>query len=240
MKYLFIDFDGTLRTDDKRVTKRTINALKLAEKKGYELVICTGRTKDYAARIRADVGVGRYVIFNNGGGIYDCQKWNVVHTNSINTESIHMLCDLAIKYQNVYLEIQPLLTQVNLQSYNLDTIHLLEGELKDIPLIGVGNRHKALADPEFLKQDLYYYDINAEGVSKGKGVENFCKIFKVDRADTIGIGDGENDIPMLRSCGYGVAMGNAIKQLKEIADFIADTNNNDGVAKFVESLVDKK
>ena len=240
MKVIFIDYDGTLVTDDKTVTPRTLDALKRAEKAGYEIVICSGRTKDYVARIRRDLGVGRYVIFNNGAGIYDCIDWKVVEHTPIAPESIHMLCDLAIKYQNVYLDLSPLSTQICLQCYHLDAMKKLEADLAAVPSISIGNKHKALAEEGFPEAKLFYFfDINAKGVSKGYGVERFREIFHVARENTIGIGDGENDIHMLNACGYKVAMGNGLDKIKKIADEVVDSNNNDGVAKYIESLVDK-
>ncbi|MDE6596860.1 MAG: HAD hydrolase family protein, partial [Oscillospiraceae bacterium] len=47
-------------------------------------------------------------------------------------------------------------------------------------------------------------------------------------------GDDFNDVEMLKYCGTGVAMGNAVEEAKQAADFVCDTNDNDGLAKFIE------
>ena len=56
-------------------------------------------------------------------------------------------------------------------------------------------------------------------------------------SETIAMGDGENDIPMLNICGLSVAMGNAMENVKKNVDYITDTNKNDGVAKAIRKFV---
>jgi hydroxymethylpyrimidine pyrophosphatase-like HAD family hydrolase len=56
-------------------------------------------------------------------------------------------------------------------------------------------------------------------------------------AEVIAFGDAENDIPMLRAAGMGVAMGNAAQPVKDAADLITDTNNNDGIAVALTQLL---
>jgi hydroxymethylpyrimidine pyrophosphatase-like HAD family hydrolase len=57
------------------------------------------------------------------------------------------------------------------------------------------------------------------------------EVLKVDQQDILAFGDGENDREMMLCVGHSVAMGNAIQSIKDIADTIADTNKNKGVAK---------
>lgn len=82
-----------------------------------------------------------------------------------------------------------------------------------------------------------FFDVANVGVSKGNGIKNFCKNLNIDLKDTIAIGDEDNDISMFNVVGYKVAMGNGSKELKKYADEITETNDNDGVAVFLEKLV---
>lgn len=80
-------------------------------------------------------------------------------------------------------------------------------------------------------------EIMREGTSKGKGVEILAKKLGIKKEEIMCIGDSGNDISMLEAAGTAVVMGNAPKEIKKIADYITDTNINNGVAKAVEKLV---
>jgi hydroxymethylpyrimidine pyrophosphatase-like HAD family hydrolase len=79
-----------------------------------------------------------------------------------------------------------------------------------------------------------FADVNAIGLSKLTGVEIFCKVFGIEIANTMSFGDGGNDIAMIKGTGIGVAMGNANAEVKEIADYVTDDVDNDGIWKALE------
>lgn len=65
------------------------------------------------------------------------------------------------------------------------------------------------------------------------------KLKNIGRESTVAFGDGENDISMLKSAGYSIVMGNASDKVKEHSDFITITNNEDGVAYAIETIIAK-
>lgn len=73
--------------------------------------------------------------------------------------------------------------------------------------------------------------------TKQHGIFEVAKILGIDTHEIIGVGDGYNDFPLLMACGLKIAMGNAVPELKEIADFIAPTVEEDGVAWVIEKFV---
>lgn len=83
----------------------------------------------------------------------------------------------------------------------------------------------------------YSLEINSSGVSKGNAVKALIEKYGIKREELICIGDNENDLSMISFAGLGVAMGNAIPELKDIADYITDTNKNDGVAKVIDKFI---
>lgn len=83
-------------------------------------------------------------------------------------------------------------------------------------------------------------EIMSEGISKGNAVNILAEYFNIPKDEVVCFGDGENDISMIKYAGLGIAMNNAIDELKEIADYITDTNDNDGVAKAIEKFVLKE
>jgi Cof subfamily protein (haloacid dehalogenase superfamily) len=80
-------------------------------------------------------------------------------------------------------------------------------------------------------------ELNCKGISKGKGVELLARYYNLKQEEIMAIGDSENDLSMLDYAGLGVAMGNAAENIKEKADCITDTNDNNGVAKAIEKYV---
>jgi Cof subfamily protein (haloacid dehalogenase superfamily) len=80
-------------------------------------------------------------------------------------------------------------------------------------------------------------ELNCKGISKGKGVELVADYYHLKKEEIIAIGDNENDLSMIEYAGLGVAMGNASDIVKDRADYITDTNDNDGVAKVIDKFV---
>lgn len=80
-------------------------------------------------------------------------------------------------------------------------------------------------------------EINNKGVSKGRAVRILGENYGIKQEEIICIGDNGNDISMIKYAGLGVAMKNGTDAVKEIADYITDTNDNDGVAKVVKKFI---
>ena len=83
----------------------------------------------------------------------------------------------------------------------------------------------------------YNIEINAAGVNKGKGLIALGELLGIHREEIMACGDGDNDIPMLKEAGLGVAMANADERTKAAADYITDSNDNEGVAKAIQRFV---
>ena len=80
-------------------------------------------------------------------------------------------------------------------------------------------------------------EINAAGVNKGKAMIELGKVLGIPKEEIMAFGDGDNDLKMLKEVGVGVAMENAIPSVKEAADYITLTNDEEGVARFIEKYV---
>lgn len=109
----------------------------------------------------------------------------------------------------------------------------MNSKINSIESVKIINQHKSLIDSNFPKIGTIYYDIVDTNSSKGNAVKYFCDIFNISKENRIAIGDDHNDISMFNECGTKVAMGNALPVLKELADYVTDDNNNDGVANFL-------
>mgnify|MGYP001011257886 CR=1 FL=1 len=80
-------------------------------------------------------------------------------------------------------------------------------------------------------------EVMNKGVSKGKALEELCKLFGINKGEVVAIGDNENDISMLEFAGLSVAMGNGVEKARKISCVVTDTNDNDGVGMAIEKYV---
>lgn len=80
-------------------------------------------------------------------------------------------------------------------------------------------------------------EISAEGVDKGCGLKMLCDYLNTPLEDSMAVGDGGNDLGIIRAAGLGVAMGNAIPEIVDAADVLTDDNNHDGAAKAIEKYM---
>lgn len=79
-------------------------------------------------------------------------------------------------------------------------------------------------------------EVNAEGIDKGIGILELGRRLEISKEEIMACGDGDNDLEMLKAVGVGVAMGNADAVVKAAADYVTDTNEEEGVAKAVETF----
>jgi len=268
-KVIFIDVDGTLRNDDREITKRTIKSVQDIKLAGYEPIIATGRPRDYAKKLREEIGASRYVILNNGAEIYDYESDAIIYQNFMknqrilelykfsNLENIRfILATKGTRYVNrvKHPEMETLITetieefldknekiiQVTIASADFDTIKNMYNDVIKVTNVRIMNQSKSLVDSSFVRDKTIYYDIVDEGTSKGMAIKEFYKKFKIKKENCIAIGDDRNDISMFDEVGTKIAMGNALEEVKEIADIITESNNDHGVAIYLEKLYKKQ
>ncbi len=90
--------------------------------------------------------------------------------------------------------------------------------------------------PSWIDGNSWDIHVTHKQATKKHSIEKLIEILGVKKEEVIGIGDGSNDVPLFESVGYKVAMGNAVDMLKQSADYITDTLENDGFAKFLATL----
>lgn len=96
---------------------------------------------------------------------------------------------------------------------------------------------RAVSDIEVTGALMKNIEVNAKGVNKGKALTRMGELLGVRREEIMAFGDGANDLYMMREVGIGVAMENGTKEIKEAADYIAASNDQEGVARFIEAYV---
>lgn len=275
MKYKMVclDMDGTLLTDDKKITERSRETLKKVQQKGVKVVVCTGRLFA-SAKYYADIlGTSTAVITSNGAYIRDRGTDKVVYESILDIEKCRTFVDIAEKYDvciyfnttssivsNIdnadktyvefyrrYNKMLPRERQINIDV--MDDWNKIFDKYRDkfVKCIMADENIKkfdairkdilSLVDVEIVSSAKSNIEIMNKSVSKGNAALMLGNYYGIPRNNIICIGDNENDISMIRAGGLGIAMDNGDERTKSAADYITDTNNNDGVAKALEKFI---
>lgn len=127
-------------------------------------------------------------------------------------------------------------------SDDLAAVARTEGAVKI--LVGLDTPETLDIVKKMLTDDLYYtvanghlMQIMSKSVTKWNGVKAMLDICNLSAEETMYFGDDYDDIEPIKMCGVGVAVSNAIDEVKAVADHIAESNDDDGVAKFIEGMI---
>ena len=103
--------------------------------------------------------------------------------------------------------------------------------------IAVANESKRFKNPDLKPSRNYYCDVASVKVSKGNAVKAVCEYFEIKPEEIVTIGDGENDLSMFELTPNSVAMGNSLPEIKEKANYVTDSNDEDGVGKVLGFII---
>ena len=254
------DLDGTLLRADGSISARTQRALKRARAGGIELVMVTGRPPRHVSKIEGVAELGGTVICVNGALIYDLDRGLVVSERRL---SALVACELV---QSLRLRLPGICfaVEVGLEfgwepSYGL---HRKRTEPPRLPIVdalvlceqGVSKliaRHPQLSAEELIGRsgDLFterarvsysgapFLEISAAEVSKASALAAYCSERHIAQDRVLSFGDMPNDLPMLEWAGRSVAMGNAHPSVLAACQEVTLSNEEDGVAMVIESLL---
>ena len=264
-KLLAIDIDGTLIRSDQTISPRTRTALIQAQEQGVQVVITTGRPTFGAAPFADELRLadfGSHVISFNGSEIYNWKTKERIHSVLLDEDIKPYIYHCAkqkhfqlVAYigQNVVAEdpndeyvqfsstrnkmpirpVQNFLTETeNAQPKFLivgdpDPLHELELEM------AVHLKGKA----EVYRSEPFFLEIVPNGIDKATGLAVLLSKLNLTKEEIIAFGDGFNDVAMIEYAGLGIAMGNAQQVVKDHADYITLSNEQDGIAEAVEKFI---
>ena len=264
-KLVAIDMDGTLLREDKTISERTKNTIVSAREKGVTVVLATGRPIQGVSRYLEELNMYTekdYVLTYNGALIQKTESKESVAKIALKGEDFHYLKKLSDKlgvHIHAFSEKQGLITPKNSKytevEADINKIEIHEINMDDISDDEVMIKIMMIDEPEILSKAMdklpkevydkytvvrsapFFLEFLNKSVNKGVGVEMLAKHLGVKREEVMTFGDAGNDIHMIEYAGLGVAMGNAFDEIKEAADYITDSNNNDGVAKAIEKFI---
>ncbi len=251
--------DLKMNVDDRHAIKRAI-------KNETYIILSTGRSLPDLKKIWKMIDDGsdytRYGIVNNGSGIWDLKNNKLLSEDCIDEISYRSIFEYAKQHNYAvknsvekvfYTKKGILSTLLNKFSSSTTVSDKFEEAIYDkdaAKKLGIishysKKRVKRIANDIRSKFDDVdvaisgpglYIEINKKGVSKGTAIKFMSQLLKIDISETVHIGDSMNDAPAFEVAGYGVAMGNSMKELKKMSDFITLDRKKSGVANTLKSF----
>ena len=264
-KVLAFDIDGTLTNSKKEITPATKAAIMKAEEQGYVIAIATGRplpgVKEYVKELEFNER-GGYVISLNGGVVVSCKDNKVISESMIPMEFYDKICDLAKEYKVTLLtyEGDDVITEKPDDKYvqieaNINKIKSRKVDDLKAYLTFPVPKFLMVADGEYLakvekevkpllsdnldvyRSEPFFLEILPKGINKANALDALIKEVGATREELMTFGDGFNDISMIEFAGMGVAMANGNELIKERADYVAPSNDEDGIVHVLEKFV---
>ncbi|MCL2203111.1 MAG: HAD family hydrolase [Defluviitaleaceae bacterium] len=259
IKMIATDLDQTLLMSDKNISSFTKNILNACKQQGILITFATARTeidcKSYAEEINPDAIVSsRGLLVKAGEDTISRFTLNVETTNKIILsclEQSNVRYILAFTVKGTFTNIpadehNTIWGKCNPEMYT-DFSNGLDYEAYDIVAEifddATANIIAALFSMIDVKkisgQHWFSFGVkNAnKSINKFDGIKSLATHFNIDLEDIVAFGDDFCDVEMLRGCGIGVAVDNAIDEVKNVADFICDSNDDDGVAKWISERI---
>lgn len=264
-RIIAMDLDGTLNNDEKKITPKTREALMRAQAAGVRLLLASARPSPGLYRERDALELARYggmLMSYNGGCIADAATDRVLTEMPMDIEDARrVLCLLETLPVTVILDDRRQFFVEDVNGYKVryecmnNNMRCTRVERLSTFLSFAPFKLLMSVDPALLRDTqariaaqlppaltvvqtaAFYLEVIPRRVNKGQGIEDVCRALGCPVSSVIAFGDSENDIPMLRRAGIGVAMANATPETKAAADMVTLSNNDDGIAHALEELM---
>ena len=248
-KLIVSSFLNTIINDYEEIPMSTVVLIDELRRSGIKFVIATGKDIDSIIYYNRDFPFNDYLITSNGAYIYDMNKNKVIFKKNIGIRTIKRIIKSYYDKSIIYLtndrtrnlisnEKDKFIEENKNNIYKIDLYFenklTAEQSLKEISLLELDINTNLK-----IYNDKYYIEITHSSASKDKALERIAKKLKIDMKDIISFGSGYNDIEIIKKTGYGVAMKNACKKLKSVANDITLDNNSKGVEFYLRKIYEK-
>jgi len=255
-KYIFLDVDGTLLdTNTKQIPQSAIEAITIAHNHGHKLYLCSGRTilemkpflhlelDGYICAAGGQIHHDNKIIFDfifPEEDVDALMKFAIEHHINLKIETDHgsylddVTYDIFMRYFNYTFEQQ----MTDYHFYHLKNkvdrvgkMSLFYQKEEDVLLLEQQFPNYAFPKIPVKKEGMYYpaVECSHKTINKGKAIERVMAYNHASIEQSIGIGDSLNDTDLIKTAAVGIAMGNASKEIKELADYITTDVDKDGI-----------
>lgn len=264
-KVLVLDIDGTLTNSDKKIDENTRRGLLNIQERGHIVILASGRPTpgmmEYAEILELEK-YGGYLLSFNGGRIINCKSGEIVFQRTLPSTVIPYLyryakdhdCGLVtylgdqiicgtrmdpyieLEARINHMEVHPVEQFVEYAEYNLNKC-LMTAEPEQAAWY-VDELDRRCGDIlSIYRSEPFFIEIMPKGVDKAASLDRMLATVGLTRENTICVGDGFNDMSMIRYAGIGVAMENAQPVVKEAADYITKSNNDEGIVHVIDKFI---
>lgn len=263
-KMIVFDLDGTILNKKRQITKNTIDYLKKVKEEGIIITIATGRIYASAIAVTEGAEFANYLITDAGTCTYDLMNGLQIESHSLDRETIEKIfsyyndsfrfievCDKNFFYKYTQeVTKNPYVKTGMDKEYILDSCkeisHAAIALKKGIDITSLYNKlKKELKDVNIIMmQDSFeegkWLEILPLGCSKYNAIKKIAEKLDIKNEEILAFGDGGNDAEMIEKCGFGVAMKNALSNIKKVAkDITKEDFNHDGVIKYLKDYFEK-
>lgn len=264
---IVLDLDGTALKDDKTISDKTKKVIQRAKEHGHLVIIATGRPFRSSEMYYRELQLDTPIVNFNGAFIHHPldNKWGVYHSpldmkvakdivDALDSFHFHNIIAEVIDDVFFHYHDEKLLDVFGIGKPNITTgdlrkflkqsptsmlIHTDEENVKKIR-DHLSEVHAEVIDHRSWAAPWYVIEIVKYGLNKAIGVKKVADYFQIPAERIIAFGDEDNDLEMLEFAGKGIAMGNAVDEVKNIANDVTLSNEKDGVAVYLNDLLNLK
>lgn len=259
-----LDLDGTLLKDDKTISPKTKKVIQSARNKGHIVMIATGRPYRSSEMYYHELNLDTPIVNFNGAFIHHPKDkdWGTFHSplNIDTAKEIVEACN-SFQFHNIIAEVmddvyfhyhdeklldifslgQPNITTGDLRKFLIKSptsllIHTDEKHVKTIRN-HLSNVHAEVIDHRRWADPWHVIEIVKHGLNKAVGLKKASDYFEIPPERIIAFGDEDNDFEMIEYAGKGIAMGNAISELKSLAKEVTLSNEEDGIGIYLNEAL---
>ncbi len=239
---LIIDLDGTLIAKD-QISPAVLEAVGRISR-SIPVSIATGRESSHVIHFARQLGLSAPQICDGGAMALDPANGKPLWTSPLDERQAPKILGHLAGHGIPFLATHPTgtITSVDdVHSWDLTRISALDIEesVADAVVAQFADDPVLHVVKVFLPYNgLWAVDFTRYGVDKGSAARKLAKMLGIGTCQIVAVGDSYNDIPMLRACGFRIAMGNAPEELKAIAHHVAPSATEDGLAIAIRDLIE--
>lgn len=266
-KILVLDIDGTLTNSKKQITEATKQAIWELMDRGHLVALASGRPapgmRKYEKELELDKR-GGYLLSYNGARVVECTGGEVVHQNFLPLHVVPQLYEFAkergaglITYDgdvvisafepDEYIKLEAGINWLPIR-HEPDFVEYVNYDINKCLMTAPGEQaavyEKELQERfgdiiSIYRSEPFFIEIMPKNINKADSLDKVLKGMGMSAENAVCCGDGFNDITMIKYAGVGVAMGNAQPAVKEAADYIAPTNDEDGLVDVISRFFEE-